>query len=69
MAYYDSPAIVRTRSATPMTPEMSKILPYVTDKTISRHLGNYGKSMDLGHARSYFNPAMSVYHSQTRLHP
>ena len=58
MAYYDSPAVVRTRSATPMTPEMSKILPYVTDKTISRHLGSYGKSMDLGHARNYFNPAM-----------
>ncbi|KAL8606870.1 hypothetical protein ACOMHN_036508 [Nucella lapillus] len=62
MAYYDSPAVVRTRSATPMTPEMSKILPYVTDKTISRHLGTYGRSMDLGHARNYFNPAMrSVY--------
>ena len=57
LAYYDSPAIVRTRSCTPMTPEMSKILPYVTDKTISKHLGSYGGYMDLGHANSYFNPA------------
>ncbi|KAL5007548.1 hypothetical protein ScPMuIL_016354 [Solemya velum] len=64
MAYYDSPAIVRTRSATPLTPEMSKILPYVTDKTISRHLGLAGKSMDLGHARSYFNPARNTIYSR-----
>ncbi|KAL8591073.1 hypothetical protein ACOMHN_032638 [Nucella lapillus] len=64
MAYFDSSAVVRTRSATPMTPEMSKILPYVTDKTISRHLGSYGKSGDMGHARSYFNPAMRTVYSR-----
>lgn len=64
MAYYDNPALVRTRSTTPMTPEMSKILPYVTDKTISRHLGSYGRSMDLGHAKNYFNPATRTVYSR-----
>lgn len=60
MAYYSDPAILRTRSCTPMSGgggEMSKILPYVTDKTISRHLGYAGRSMDLGHAKAYYNPA------------
>ncbi|XP_076450523.1 tektin-3-like isoform X1 [Babylonia areolata] len=64
MAFYDSSALVRTRSATPMTPEMSKILPYVSEKTISRHLGSYGRSADMGHARSYFNPAMRTVYSR-----
>ncbi|XP_041365465.1 tektin-3-like isoform X1 [Gigantopelta aegis] len=67
LAYYDSPAIVRTRSCTPMTPEMSKILPYVTDKTISKHLGSYGGYMDLGHANSYFNPATRTVYSRYSL--
>ncbi|XP_071121189.1 tektin-3-like isoform X5 [Mytilus edulis] len=44
--------------------EMSKILPYVTDKTISRHLGFTGRSMDLGHARSYYNPARNAVYSR-----
>lgn len=64
LAFYDSPAIVRSRSATPMTPEMSKILPYVSDKTISRHLGYAGRSMDLGHAKNYFNPARNTIYSR-----
>lgn len=64
LAFYDSPAIVRSRSATPLTPEMSKILPYVSDKTISRHLGHAGRSMDLGHARNYFNPARNTIYSR-----
>ncbi|XP_013079790.1 tektin-3-like isoform X2 [Biomphalaria glabrata] len=64
MAYYDSPAILRTRSATPLTPEMSKILPYVTDKTIARHLGSVGRSMDMGHAKNYFNPATRTVYSR-----
>ncbi|KAK3585398.1 hypothetical protein CHS0354_020110 [Potamilus streckersoni] len=64
LAFYDNPAIVRTRSATPLTPEMSKILPYVSDKTISRHLGYAGRSMDLGHAKNYFNPARSTVYSR-----
>ncbi|XP_045174738.1 tektin-3-like isoform X1 [Mercenaria mercenaria] len=64
LAYYDSPAIVRSRSATPLTPEMSKILPYVSDKTISRHLGYAGRSMDLGHAKNYFNPARNTIYSR-----
>lgn len=64
LAYYDNPAIIRTRSATPLTPEMSKILPYVTDKTISRHLGGVGRSLDMGHARSYYNPARNAVYSR-----
>ncbi|XP_071104394.1 tektin-3-like isoform X3 [Haliotis cracherodii] len=64
MSYYDYPAVVRTRSATPMTAEMSKLLPYVTDKTISRHLGATGRSMDMGHAKSYFNPATRSMYSR-----
>ncbi|XP_071121186.1 tektin-3-like isoform X4 [Mytilus edulis] len=67
LAYYDNPAILRTRSVTPMSGgggEMSKILPYVTDKTISRHLGFTGRSMDLGHARSYYNPARNAVYSR-----
>ncbi|XP_025084833.1 tektin-3-like isoform X3 [Pomacea canaliculata] len=68
MAYYDSPHIVRTRSATPLTPEMTKILPYVSDKTISRHLGSYGKSMDLGHARNFFNNATRTVYSRYSPH-
>ncbi|KAK3585399.1 hypothetical protein CHS0354_020110 [Potamilus streckersoni] len=43
---------------------MSKILPYVSDKTISRHLGYAGRSMDLGHAKNYFNPARSTVYSR-----
>ncbi|XP_067654722.1 tektin-3-like isoform X3 [Haliotis asinina] len=62
MSYFDEPTVVRTRSATPMTPEMSKLLPYVTNKTISRHLG--GRSMDIGHAKSYFNPATRTMYSR-----
>ena len=57
MAFYDSPAIVRSRSATPLTPEMAKMLPYVSDKTISRHMGYAGRSLDMGHAKNYYNPA------------
>ncbi|CAC5381324.1 tektin-3-like isoform X1 [Mytilus californianus] len=67
LAYYDNPAILRTRSVTPMSGgggEMSKILPYVTDKTISRHLGFTGRSLDLGHARSYYNPARNAVYSR-----
>ncbi|KAK6184531.1 hypothetical protein SNE40_006988 [Patella caerulea] len=62
MAYYDSPVVTRTRSVTPLTPEMSKILPYVSNKTVSRHFSSNGRSMDVGHAKNYFNPASkSVY--------
>ncbi|KAL3842490.1 hypothetical protein ACJMK2_020496 [Sinanodonta woodiana] len=43
---------------------MSKILPYVSDKTISRHLGYAGRSMDIGHAKNYFNPARSTVYSR-----
>lgn len=43
---------------------MSKILPYVTDKTISRHLGYTGRSMDLGHAKAYYNPARNAVYSR-----
>uniref|UniRef100_A0A0B7AIW8 Tektin n=1 Tax=Arion vulgaris TaxID=1028688 RepID=A0A0B7AIW8_9EUPU len=65
MSYYDCPAYVR-RSVTPMTPEMSKLLPYVTDKTISRHLSSFGgRSLDLGgHAKNYFNPATRTVYSR-----
>lgn len=54
---YNDYNIMRSRSATPLTPEMSKILPYVSDKTISRHLGYAGRSLDMGHAKAYYNPA------------
>lgn len=64
MAFYDSPAIVRSRSATPLTPEMAKMLPYVSDKTISRHMGYAGRSMDLGHAKNYYNPARNTIYSR-----
>lgn len=64
MAFYDSPAIVRSRSATPLTPEMSKILPYVSDKTISSNLGYAGRSLDMGHARNYYNPARNTIYSR-----
>ncbi|XP_064602478.1 tektin-3-like isoform X1 [Liolophura sinensis] len=64
--YFDSSAVLRTRSVTPMNgaPEMSQILPYVTDKTVSRHMGSLGRSMDLGHAKSYFNPARNTVYSR-----
>ncbi|KAK6184034.1 hypothetical protein SNE40_006580 [Patella caerulea] len=60
MSYYDLPAVARTRTPmTPLSPEMSKMLPYVNDKTTTRHLGN---SLDVGHAKAYYNPASkSVY--------
>ncbi|CAG5123641.1 unnamed protein product [Candidula unifasciata] len=64
LVHSESPASYRRRSATPMTPEMSKILPYVTDKTISRHLGSYGRSVDLGHAKNYYNPATRTVYSR-----
>ncbi|ESP00810.1 hypothetical protein LOTGIDRAFT_205198 [Lottia gigantea] len=55
MAFSD---IART-PRTPMSPMMSKVLPYVSDKTSSRHLG---RSLDMGHAKAYYNPAnKSVY--------
>ncbi|BFZ04121.1 hypothetical protein BsWGS_07160 [Bradybaena similaris] len=64
LVYCDTPTSYRRRSVTPMTPEMSKILPYVTDKTISRHLGSYGRSVDLGHAKNYYNPATRTVYSR-----
>ncbi|BFZ15891.1 hypothetical protein BsWGS_18930 [Bradybaena similaris] len=64
MAFYDNPALVRTRCPAPSTSEMAKILPYITDKTISRHLGLHGRSMELGHAKTYFNPATRTLYSR-----
>ncbi|XP_060083434.1 tektin-3-like [Ylistrum balloti] len=61
--YYDHGAITRTRSVTPGA-EMTKLLPYVTDKTVSRHLGYAGKSLDLGHAATYYNPARNALYSR-----
>lgn len=61
---YNDYNIMRSRSATPLTPEMSKILPYVSDKTISRHLGYAGRSLDMGHAKAYYNPARSAVYSR-----
>ncbi|XP_062576745.1 tektin-3-like isoform X2 [Saccostrea cucullata] len=61
---YNDYNIMRSRSATPLTPEMSKILPYVTDKTISRHLGYAGRSLDMGHAKAYYNPARNAVYSR-----
>ncbi|XP_052712214.1 tektin-3-like isoform X2 [Crassostrea angulata] len=61
---YNDYNIMRSRSATPLTPEMSKILPYVSDKTISRHLGYAGRSLDMGHAKAYYNPARNAVYSR-----
>ncbi|KAK6184029.1 hypothetical protein SNE40_006576 [Patella caerulea] len=54
MTYYGS---LSARGS--MTPEMSKMLPFVTDRTPARHLN---RSLDLGHSKAYYNPASkSVY--------
>lgn len=63
--YFDSSSIMRTRSVTPLTGGGAPgSLPYVTDKTVSRHMGGMGRSLDLGHARSYFNPARNAVYSR-----
>ncbi|XP_067654727.1 tektin-3-like [Haliotis asinina] len=49
MSSYEFPTLDRTSSATPMM----GVLPYVADKTATRHLGGAGGA----HAKSYFNPA------------
>jgi hypothetical protein len=52
--YYTTSPIVRTRSVTPMTPEMSRLLPLIADRTVARQLG---RSYEVSHAKTYFNPA------------
>merc|ERR1712178_234324 len=55
MAYYGGSAGgVRTRSVTPMSPELSKLMPSIAD-----HLGR-----SLGHARPVFNSARNTLYSR-----
>jgi len=53
--YYSASPVVRTRSVTPMTPEMGKMLTSITDDCVGR---------SVGHARTYFNPARNTLYSR-----
>ena len=58
-AYYSQSPVVRTRSATPIGPELSQLLPTIADRTVMKTIGvnNGGRSYEVSHAKNYYNPA------------
>lgn len=53
--YYATSPIVRTRSVTPLSPEVAKMMPGIADRSVSK---------SLGHAKNYFNPARNTIYSR-----
>ncbi|XP_064634138.1 tektin-3-like isoform X1 [Lineus longissimus] len=60
-AYYAASPVVRTRSVTPMTPEMSRLLPVIADRTVAKQLG---RSYEVSHAKTYYNPARNSLYAR-----
>ncbi|CAH1787007.1 unnamed protein product [Owenia fusiformis] len=60
-AYYSASPMMRHPgvSQSPRTPSFTNTYPIVTDKTISSHM-----SKNLGHAKTYYNPARNVLYSR-----
>lgn len=63
-AYYAASPVVRTRSATPLSPEMSKMLPLIADKTVAKHLGRSIPSFEVSHQKTYYNPARNSLYAR-----
>jgi hypothetical protein len=57
-AYMPSSPLPRSaRSATPIGPELSQLLPSIADKTVMKTLGlNNTRSYEVSHAKNYYNP-------------
>jgi len=58
-AYYAASPTMRGRSVTPLTPELCRLMPSISDGNVSRHLGKA-----LGHSQHYFNPARNELYSR-----
>ena len=54
--YGGASPLVRTRSVSPMSPGMDKLMPSIADHTVGRHMGSQS-ARGLGHARTYYNSA------------
>lgn len=61
MAYYSSSPVMRTRSVTPLTPELSRMMPSIADHDIRNHTGT---PRGVGHSKHYFNSARGTLYSR-----
>ncbi|KAK2187322.1 hypothetical protein NP493_169g01020 [Ridgeia piscesae] len=61
MTMYSASPMMRTGSVTPMTPELSRMLPDIADHNIANHLS---RSLNFGHAKNVYNPARNTIYSR-----